>query len=165
MDKKHFPDFYKANLKRIYRFFFFRVGGRKEIAEDLTQDVFLKAFNAFETYDPETSRSAWLYTIARNHFVNHLEKSKPSVALEEVDHLPLGAVDWSDILADTYDADRLLKAIDTLPLEDKDLVRLKFLEGWGYEDIAALYLGKSAATLRVRAHRALKALKAYLKHP
>lgn len=163
MDKKYFPHFYKENVKRIFRFFFFRVSGRREIAEDLTQDVFVKAFNAFESYDPETSRSAWLYMIARNHFINHLEKTKPGVSLEELEHLPMGTVDWATILSKKYDTARVLDAIESLPEEDKTLVRLKFLEGWGYADIAEV-LGKSAATLRVKTHRALKALRAILKH-
>ena len=161
MDAKHFPDFYRDNLKRIYKFFYFRVSGKREIAEDLTQDVFVKALAAFDTYDPETSKSAWLYTIARNHFVNYLEKAKPTVDLEEVDHLPLGQVDWPEEMASKHDQGRLLEALGQLPQVDQDLIRWKFLEGWRYEAISQI-LDKSAATLRVQAHRALKALKAIL---
>lgn len=162
MDKKHFPDFYRMHIKSIYKFFYFRVSGRKEIAEDLTQDVFMKAFNAFESYDPATSRSAWIYMIARNHFINHLEKSKPSVDLGEVENTSAVAVDWAEHMSKKHDAGRLMAALSDLPKDDRELVRMKFLEGWGYDDIAKV-MDKSAATLRVQAHRALKTLRAILK--
>ena len=162
MDTKHFPDFYRANFKRIYRFYFFRVGGKREIAEDLTQDVFVKALGAFESYDPETSKSAWIYTIARNHFVNYLEKSRPGVPLEDVEELASMSDDWPEQMMQRHDAKRLFTAMQELPRPDRDLIRLKFLEGWGYEDIA-MQVGKTAGALRVQAHRALKVLQHILK--
>ena len=86
MDSKHFPEFYRLNMKRVYRFLFYRVGGSKETAEDLTQDVFLKAFGAFEKYDPEISKSSWIFTIARNHLINHIAKQRPGVVLQGIEH-------------------------------------------------------------------------------
>ena len=41
MEKRHFPSFYDKHFKAIYKFVYFRVGANKELAEDLTQDVFL----------------------------------------------------------------------------------------------------------------------------
>ena len=46
MEKKQFTSFYDTHVERIYRFVLYRVGNRKEIAEDLTQDIFLRAFEA-----------------------------------------------------------------------------------------------------------------------
>lgn len=162
MDKKHFPDFYKKNMKRVYRFLFYRVAGSREVAEDLTQDVFLKAFAAFDRYDPAVSETSWILTIARNHLINQLQKTRPGVDLEEIENTMWDKVDWAGRLASNFDAERLLKAISQLSDEDAEIVRLKHLEGWAYEEIAEK-VGKNAGALRVQGHRALKQLKKILK--
>jgi RNA polymerase sigma-70 factor, ECF subfamily len=162
MDRKHFPDFYRDNVKRVYRFLFYRVGGNKETAEDLTQDVFLKALNAFESYDQAISKSSWIFTIARNHLINHLEKQKPNVDLESVENTIWDTDNWAEKLTVRHDEKRLLEAIRRLGPEDAEIVRLKYLEGWPYDDIAEK-MGKKAGALRVQSHRALKALKKILK--
>jgi RNA polymerase sigma-70 factor (ECF subfamily) len=162
MDRKHFPDFYRENVKRVYRFLFYRVGGNKEMAEDLTQDVFVKALNAFESYDPNVSQSSWIYTIARNHLINQLQKTRPGVDLEEIENTVWDTVDWGERMALIHDQERLLGAIAELSKEDAELVRLKYLEGWPYEEIAEK-LEKTTGSLRVQAYRALKQLKKILK--
>lgn len=162
MERKHFPEFYRTNVKRVYRFLYYRVGGDKEVAEDLTQDVFLKALNAFDRYDPAVSESSWIYTIARNHLINHVQKQHPGVELETIENTDWDKVDWAERLSASHDEKRLLQAISKLPGEDAEIVRLKYLEGWPYEDIAEK-LGKTAGALRVQAHRTLKELKKILK--
>lgn len=163
MDRRHFPAFYRQNIKRVYRFVYFRVGGKKELAEDLTQDVFLKALQAFASYDPDISRTSWILTIARNHLINQLEKIRPQVSLEEVENILPDGSDLPRGLAQTMEEARLIQAIRSLPADDAQLVRLKYLEGWQYAEIAEISQ-KTPGTLRVQAHRALKHLKKILKH-
>lgn len=162
MDAKHFPEFYRSNVKRIYRFLYFRVKGNKDVAEDLTQDVFLKALKAFESYDPKVSESSWLYTIARNHLINYVQKERPGASLEEIENTVWDREQWDDKLASNYDQGRLLKAIEKLPFDDRKIVQLKYIEGWSYEEIAPI-IGKNAVALRVQSFRALKTLKKILK--
>lgn len=163
MDRRHFTDFYNTNVKRVYRFIYFRVGGKKELAEDLTQDVFLKALQAFESYDPNISQTSWILTIARNHLINQLEKIRPQVNLDDVENVLPDAFNLMEHAALRQDEARLVQAIESLGKEDADLVRLKYLEGWQYSEIAEI-VGKTSGTLRVQAHRALKNLKKILKH-
>lgn len=162
MERSKFPTFYRANVTRIYRFLYFRVGGKKEVAEDLTQDVFLKALAAFESYDPAISETSWIITIARNHLINYLEKQKPNVNLEEIQETALDRVDMFDKISINHDEKRLLEAIKELPDDDALIVRMKYLEGWPYDEIAKK-VGKNTGALRVQAHRALKNLKKILK--
>jgi len=162
MELRHFPGFYRSNIKRIYRFVYFRVRGNKDVAEDLTQDIFLKAFAAFETFDPEISESSWLFTIARNHIINHVQKQRLGVCLDEIENTVWDCVVWDDKMADRHDHQRMLEALRQLPKDDQDLVRLKHLEGWSYDDLADM-TGKNAGALRVQSHRALKELKNILK--
>lgn len=162
MDSKHFTAFYQKHVKRVYRFLYYRVGGKKEFAEDMTQDVFMKALNAFDRYDPALSDTSWIITIARNHLINSLQKERPSVNIEEVESIAWEKGEAFRTMSRTHERLRLLDAMTHLPVEDARLVRMKHLEGWSYEDLA-VELGKNAGTLRVQAHRALKAMKAHLK--
>ena len=162
MDVKHFPEFYQINLKRVYRFLFYRLGGNKERAEDLTHDVFIKAFNAFESYDPEISQSSWIYTIARNHLINQIQKDRPTVGLEEIEQTMCDRTDWPERLTLAFDERRLWNAIGQLEDEEAQVIRWKHLEGWSFEEIGER-IGKTPGALRVQAHRTLKKLRGILK--
>jgi RNA polymerase sigma-70 factor (ECF subfamily) len=162
MEKHEFARFYKTHFERIYKFVYFRVGGRKEVAQDLTQDVFLKAFQAFDRYDPAISQSSWIYTIARNHVINHHAKTKPGVDLEEVEGSLSASVDMRETFAMNYEEKQLCEAMGKLPKEDADLVRMKYLEGWQFDELAEI-IGKNSGALRVQARRAIKKLYEILK--
>ena len=84
MNKRAFEKFYEANVDRIYRYVFFRVGQNQEIAQDLTSEIFIKALNAFERYDEKVSRSSWIYTIAHNHLANYYRDRKVASDIEDV---------------------------------------------------------------------------------
>lgn len=162
MQVKDFPAFYRANVKQVYRFLLYRVNGRREIAEDLTQDVFVKALVAFEAYDPTVSQTAWIFTIARHHLLNYLEKTRPGIDLEEVENILTDGGSWEQTVELREAERRLLEAIHKLPSEDAQIIRLKYLEGWSYEEMAKI-LQKSSGSLRVQAHRILKVLQKMLK--
>lgn len=162
MDKKFYLDFYKLNVDRVYRYLFYRVGGNKEVAEDLTQDVFMKALAAFESYDPKISESSWIFTIARNHLINHHQKTKPTVCLDEIENSFWDSLESNEKYCSNFDEKRLFKALKQLPPEDAELIRLKYLEGWSYDELTDKF-GKNAGNLRVKAHRTLKVIKGILK--
>lgn len=133
-----------------------------ELAQDLTQEIFLKAFEAFERYDPSKSRSSWIYTIARNHLINHHAKQHPQVDMQEVIDSALVSEDGRAIFAQTDAERRLLDGINALEEEDARLVRMKYLEGWAFEELGTIF-GKTSGALRVQAGRALKILGKKLK--
>lgn len=162
MDVKHFPAFYQANIKRVYQYLYYRVGGNKERAEDLAHDVFLKAFKAFESYDPAISQSSWIYTIARNHLINEVQKDRGNVDLEAIENTDWDKADWPEKLALRYDERRLWHALNELGGEDAEIIRLKHLEGWSFDDIAEK-MKKTPGALRVQSSRGLKKLRMILK--
>ncbi|OGL74122.1 hypothetical protein A3E39_03010 [Candidatus Uhrbacteria bacterium RIFCSPHIGHO2_12_FULL_60_25] len=162
MDKRDFTKFYDKHFKAIYKFVYFRVGGSRETAEDYTHDVFLKAFEAFERYDPKISGAAWIYTIARNHVINQAAKSRPQTDIADVEDALGDDRDWVATMELRHDQHRLLNAIRCLQKDEAELVRMKYLEGWKFEEIAEV-MGRSSGALRVQAGRVLKKLKALLK--
>jgi RNA polymerase sigma-70 factor (ECF subfamily) len=162
MDKHKFASFYDRHFKKIYRFVFFRVGGNKEHAEDLTHDIFVKALEAFDRYDPNISGSAWIYTIARNHIINQAAKNRPQTDLESVENSLWDSQDWESVMELQHDEGRLMQAMRQLPHDEANLIRMKYLEGWRYDEIAEC-LGRSSGALRVQSCRVLKKLKGILK--
>lgn len=164
MDQRHFESFYEEYFERIYKFVFYRVGGNRETARDLTQDVFLKAFEAFDRYDPSKGKSAWIYTIARNHVINTHAKSHPGTSLEDVEDALCASVDLRNNFMQNEDERHLMQALGKLSKDDAQLVRMKYLEGWTFEELSEC-LDKQSGALRVQATRALKKLRAELKNP
>lgn len=157
MKKREFESFYKANIDRIYRFVFFRVQDQ-EIAEDLTSEVFMKALKAFERYDEKQSRSAWIYTIAKNHLANYYRDKKDAIDIDEV-AFKLKGEDGREEMAKVSDQIVLGKALDELSIEERRLVTLKYLEGYSYKEMAEI-LDKNHSALKVATHRAMKKLQA-----
>ena len=66
-----FTDFYHEYKHKAHRFTLYRVGGDQNLAEDLTSDIFLKAFERFKTYDSTYAFCTWIFTIARNTIIDH----------------------------------------------------------------------------------------------
>lgn len=160
-EKLDFLAFYRAHVERIYKFVYFRVGSNKEMAEDLVQDIFLKAYEAYDRYDPDKSLSAWIFTIARNTVINHYAKRKADVTLEEIESAPIVSADARQEVMMKDDERRLAEALNKLDPEEARLIRMKHLEGWPYEDLAEVF-EKTPATLRVQASRAMKKLRSLI---
>ncbi|MBI5731956.1 MAG: RNA polymerase sigma factor [Candidatus Magasanikbacteria bacterium] len=171
MNKKDFLKFYDRHFDKIYRFVFFRVGGRKEVAEDLTSEIFLKALRHFEDYDPALSGGAWIFTIARNHLYNYLRDSgrRFQVSVEEItDDWRLefslqetGGGPTTEGLENLFkkDAEReVASLLAKLSSEKRQIVTLKHLLGYSFKEIGEI-LGMKEGTVKVAAHRALKELR------
>lgn len=124
----------------------------------------MKAFEAFDRYDPAVSQVSWIYTIARNHLVNHHAKTHPGIGLEEIEGTLLASEDVRERFATRHDEKALLEALTKLPSDDAELVKRKYLEGWSFEDLEQM-MGKTSGALRVQASRALKKLKRCMKDP
>ena len=172
MTKAHFQKFYQTHFDKIYRFVFFRVRGNKELAEDLVSEIFLKALKNFDNYDAAKSKSAWIFTIARNHLSNHFRDAGKRVeisleAFDETAHIEIESQTEikTDFLADGFeqfvkkDVEReLLAALAKLSEDARQLVTLKHLSGYSYKEIGEM-LAMSEGAAKVATHRAMKELK------
>ncbi|MFA4845293.1 MAG: RNA polymerase sigma factor [Patescibacteria group bacterium] len=161
MDRRSFSAFYKANLDRIYRYVFFRVGRNESVAQDLVSEIFIKALQNFEKYDEQISRSAWIYRIAHNHLANYFRDKKPQVDLDDVSFTLVGE-DGRRSMENWEEHTKLESALQRLPHEDRRLVTLKYIEGYAYGEMADI-LGRTADALKVATHRAILKLRSILK--
>jgi RNA polymerase sigma-70 factor, ECF subfamily len=157
MDRRQFTRFYDANVKRIYRYVFFRVGRNQQVAEDLTSEIFMKALEHFDEYDPKISESAWIYRIAHNKVLNHWRDAKATVDVNDsAVEAEIGGIDHRGRLNERLDIAALLAKLTP---EERELVTLKYLSGYKYSTMGEV-LGKSADAVKVATHRAMQKLKA-----
>jgi len=157
MNKRDFKRFYSKNFDKIYRFVFFRVGGDRDLAEDLVSEIFVKALEKFHTYDPKISKVSWIYTIAKNHLANHFR----SKYFRDVEPLEVD-VWWQDqtweLIDSQADQKAFYKMLKNISTDEQRLVTMKYIEGYNYQEMSEI-LGKEKVTLRVATHRAIAKLK------
>jgi RNA polymerase sigma-70 factor (ECF subfamily) len=157
-DADAFGCLYKLYFDRIYRYVYYRTGRVTE-AEDLTERVFLKAWEAMGRYQQRGSGfSPWLYRIARNAIIDHRRTKKDTLSLEDLP-LPTAAEGLTpeEALVEREEARNLQAAIARLPEEQQEVVILRFIEGISHAEVATV-IGKSEGTSRVVQYRALAAL-------
>jgi len=134
--------YYPRLLNFIHRFV-----GQREIAEDLTQEVFMKVYQAVSAYRPQSKFQTWIYTIAKNISLNELRRNRGSVVsldepfssqegeLKRDVEDPSGVRPDEDLLRqETMRAVR--QAIHALPENQRMAVILRRYEQFSYEEIA-----------------------------
>ena len=117
-------------------------------AEDLVQDVALKALSARESFAPGTNFSAWVHRIMTNHFISGIRSRRE---YRDLDQLPEVGID-----AEQHDRTELRElnvAFQRLPREQKEALRMIGIEERSYEEAAGA-TGCAVGTLKSRVHRA-----------
>ena len=153
-----FGQLYDAYMERIYRFIYFRVEDQ-QTAEDLTSQVFLRAWNNLDRFRlGRTPYLAWLYTIAHNAVIDHYRTRKVTTALEDV---RLSQPDYAEVVENNIDFAVEMKSIksamQTLTDDQQRVLTLKFIEGMSNDEIAQ-HLGKREGAVRALQMRGLRAL-------
>lgn len=155
---KHFLRYYKEFKDKIFTYFLYRVNFNKDIAEDLTSEVFIKAFNSFNSFDKTRSFQAWIYTIARNHLINHYRTANREIDLiraEKVSH------EFREKLEAELELKEVLKKIERLAPYHRDVLLLRFVDGLDNKEIA-IVLEKEEGAIRTQISRALAELRKIL---
>ncbi len=156
-DAEAFGHLYETYLDRIYRYIYFRVTD-EQTAEDLISQVFTKAWENLDRYQPSGRPFiAWLYTIAHNTVIDHYRTRKDTVAIENTITLASDAPSPHEQVELHFEADNLRAALQTLTPEQQQVVVLKFIAGMTTDEIAS-QLHKSAGAIRALQMRALQAL-------
>lgn len=162
-DEEAFGKIYDAYFDPIFRFIFFRTS-HHETAEDLTEEVFIKAYRSLGgLHGGEEKLQGWLYTIARHTVIDHYRKhtTDHTVPLEELEALPDYAPTALDMLSLEADQQILVSALQKLPGDQQAVIKLRFIEGFEITEIAAM-LEKSEGNVRIIQFRALQKLRTLL---
>lgn len=160
-DADAYGKLYDRYVKQIYRFVYFKVSTHEE-AEDITSEVFLKAWNYLQEKKEVTSFSGLLYRIARNSIIDlyRARSAKPETALGESDDQG-DEGKWQFAIENKIEAQKLLRALKKLKQEYREVITLRYIDELEISEIAVI-IGKGNIAVRVALHRAVKKLQELL---
>lgn len=141
----------------IYRYLL-RMTGSRETAEDLTQDVFVRAIQSANAYEERSSERAWLFRIARNLRLDLARRERRAPVVS-----PVGDDEGSEPARQALRLG-LLQALAMLPDEEREAFVLAEVVGLSYAEIAGA-CSVTAAAIRSRIYRARMQLRATLDLP
>ena len=167
--QKAFDELMKRYERRIFGYLLRSVRNYED-AEELTLEVFFKAYRALGSWEPKAKFSTWLYTIASNLSIDyHRSKSrKPVFILEDEDVIEkrLVATDISSNpekhLEDKERGRIIREAVDELSSKQKAVFMLTRYEGLQIKEVAET-LGIAEGTVKIHLHRAMKKLQTILR--
>src|SRR3954465_1410119 len=171
---------YRELLRRYERPVFsliYRMVRDRALAEDLSQDTFVKVLNALDSYRPEFKFSSWVFKIANNVAIDQLRKRElDTLSLdgapdartrEEVEATALQAVDRTELPLQELESRELgsmiEQAIAKLRPEYRSCILLRHVEGRSYEEIAST-LDLPLGPVKTYIHRARHELRRALEH-
>ena len=161
-DREAFGLLYDRYVTRIHQYVYYKVGSGAE-AEDLTAQVFLRAWEAIGGYEwREHPFSAWLFRIARNLVVDYHRARRDTVSLEGADGRDDAEPADTDMpersLQALFTSEQLRRAVSQLTEEQQEVIVLRFMEGYSTAEIAAM-MGKREGAIRGLQFRGLAALR------
>ncbi|MGH9459552.1 MAG: sigma-70 family RNA polymerase sigma factor [Thermoanaerobaculia bacterium] len=171
-DRDLFGDLVARYEKRILNYVY-RVIHRWEEAHDLTQEIFTKVFLALDRYDPKFQFSTWIFRIAQNAAIDALrKKSLPEVSLTRPGTEGSEEKEWevADAAPSPYRdlknkqlAAAIDRAVDGLPPDYRELIRLRHFGELSYDEIATM-TRQPLGTVKNKLFRARNLLKEQLAH-
>jgi len=138
-------------------------------AEDLVQETYLRAVRAFGRLMPDSNLKSWLFAIMRNAWLNQLRHTRSGPRFVELDAEEGDRAQWLDKMANDPHAvyvrklerDEIRAAIDSLPHLYREIIVLRDIEGFSYQQISSI-LGCPAGTVMSRLGRAREKLRRLL---
>jgi RNA polymerase sigma-70 factor (ECF subfamily) len=148
---------------RLFRYLL-HLAGKREVAEDLFQETWIRVLERGHQYDARHEFSTWLYAVARNLTIDYLRKKNP-VSLDGLmdaeEREPFEPADgrpsaW-EVVARHQQSDQIGAAMVRLPAEYREAVVLRFYDGLALEEIATVTNAR-LSTVKSRVYRGLRLL-------
>lgn len=140
----------------------YRYAGNHEDANDLAQEVFIRAYRGLGSFRGESAFSTWLYRVAVNVCLNERARGRPRLeALEVARQVGSGDPPVDEQVAATERAAQVRAAVARLPARQRLTVLLRVYEGLTHEEIARV-LGTSVGTVKANFFHAVRNLRRYL---
>ncbi len=162
-DKEAFATLYESHFDKIYRYVVIKIGNRTE-AEDMTQQVFIKAYESIGSYQYQgVPFSSWLFRIAHNQIVDFIRKEskKPTVQLDE--SLPImGDSDPQGEVELKLNVEQVVLASKQLTKAQREVISLRFAGGLSIAEVATT-MKRSENAVKALQHSAILALRKCLK--
>jgi RNA polymerase sigma-70 factor (ECF subfamily) len=160
-DKSAFEELVKRHQELVFSLSF-KLTGNRELANDVAQEAFIRAWKAIGKFRGDSTFGTWIYRItvntawtlrkkAKKHYSLNIEDTQEPVVVDEKKDPELIAINSDLSLV-------LRKALNQIPLEQRIIVELKNIEGRSHKEIAD-YLDISVTAAKVRLHRAHQKLR------
>ena len=135
--------------------------GNREDAEEITQDAFLKAYQALDTYKGESKFSTWLYRIIYNASISKMRKKKlDQVSIDDDYKASVNVKSTQSALQALTNEEQKLyinRALNKMSGDEKTIIHLFYLEENSIDEVSEV-TGLSVANVKVRLHRSRKKL-------
>jgi RNA polymerase sigma-70 factor, ECF subfamily len=157
-DRPPFEEIYRDFMGRIYAFVRAQVGSAAD-AEDITSQVFMNAYSAYDRFEPRHSTpAAWLFRIARNATLDYFRAGGRRERLQRtIEHQPPAVEDPAQMAEERIQHRALLEHVARLPERQRECISLRH-SGLSFEEVGRL-IGCSEDAAKMLYHRALKALR------
>jgi RNA polymerase sigma-70 factor (ECF subfamily) len=157
-DQKAFTELYEAYFDKIYRYVSVKIGDKTE-AEDMTQQVFLKALESISSFKWKgVPFSAWLYRIAHNQVVDYYRKQKKRAITLQDETMVVSDSNPQQMAERNLDVERVMSATQQLTEAQREVIALRFTGGLSTAEVANI-MGKSQGAIKALQHSAIVALR------
>ena len=156
--KPAFEDLYRDFVNRVYGYVRAQVGSAAD-AEDVTSQVFIKAYEAYDRFEPAgATPAAWLFRIARNAALDHLRAhGRRERLVRVVGHQPAEAVDPAEVAEERIEHAALVALLSELGERQREIIALRH-SGLSFAEVGEV-AGSSEDAAKMAYHRALRALR------
>jgi RNA polymerase sigma-70 factor (ECF subfamily) len=157
-DQEAFAQLYEEYFDRIYRYIVFKIGDETE-AEDMTQQVFLKALRSISSFRWKgVSFSAWLFRIAHKQIVDYMRRKAKRFAVPLNESIVSGDDDPQKVTEQRADIEQVLAAAKHLTKAQREVVSLRFAGDLSISEVARV-MGRSVGAVKALQHSAVVALR------
>ncbi|MEX0910351.1 MAG: sigma-70 family RNA polymerase sigma factor [Candidatus Paceibacterota bacterium] len=164
MTQTEFTHLYDEYADSIYRYGFFRLSQDKALAEDLVQETFTKTWTAISKGTQITNGKTFLFTVAHNLIIDIYRKKK-TASLDQMTAFGFNPENTEDMGPEKKaEIAEILKYINRLPDNYKQVLILRFVENLGPKEIADI-IGESENNVSVRINRGLAKLREIMNLP
>ena len=157
-DAEAYGALYRRYAAEIYRYLCVRAGDAAD-AEDLTEEVFFRAYQALGGYrERGWPFSAFLYRVAKNMLTDYYRARKPDIPLSQADARPDALRPMDEALVNREEQKLLRQAIDQLPPKYREVLILRVILELPTA-VVAKWMDQTEGAIRVQLHRALEMLR------
>lgn len=167
--ERRFKECYNRHYSQLVDYVFYLIGDHEQ-AEELVQDVFVRAYRNMDSLKNEQQTTSYLFISCRNAIKNEYRRRSRLksgfgktvfVEAEKYDAFFKKAESEEDLFLKTEEQKKVLRCLDRLKLEDKEIILLKEFMGQRYEEMAET-LRTTTTVVRGRLHKARKRLRRLL---
>ena len=156
MNRQEFIECVERSQKSLRRFLVSVCSGDVPLAEDIAQETYLKAYLALENVNHITNFNAWIIRIGYNTFLNQIRNQHINISIEEAKGCAA-----EENAEEDFRYENLYQALDSLPVKERSVIALFYLEGYASKEIAEI-LAISDEAVRQSLSRGRKKLKRLL---